>query len=1266
LKRLIIPGVILAAVLALFQWGNRILENTLDAELPGLLTRQLGIQVTIEPVKTRIPKLAVQTPKLVMGDPANPALVATGVNISLDWSDLLHGEIRLRRGTGSALMVNPSLWPGNNDPWPTDYSFIEPYLPDYLSLESARYIDAKGGAHTFTQPRWQRKSPVAQLQWQDDRDGQAVNINVVLHSLPNLLQLARLQLEATASAQDKDSGEITTTVDIRPGSSSGYALKVTATADTMTASFKSGNSTAWALPVQSSTSIEALDVGKLIALVGEFRGDSEANTQSWLETALPGLDWPEHKGQVSITEIHWKDEVALHNNIEFTTSSQGISFPSIASTGPGGILKATGGIASSSKGWQVNATANITPTKSGQGLASAYLESNWLWREGSTTIHGQGDTWGALLNSLTGDIALAFNHRGAVNTPVSITATLDNRAGELALENLEIKLAEGRISGWATLAGKDQKRLNGKIKAEQVDANFLIPDTDPRTPAGLPVPEFLNAMPQVEVDMQLDVNAFTAGGVLVSKAAIAIARTPDKGSITVHAIGTSGGVIDLNLDAAMFPDKPSQVTLDAKFASFDFARLFQKSSGFIDTRTSGTLNFSSQGEGPTQIFKAMRGAAKLDIELRQDGDWARAAKSQEQLAVSGDASLVMSQARITGLQITSLVADSVVQNLTGTVSMVDGRKPWLEADMTSSGLDLPNLRNFQPPSTTGEADSDPLKLLKDLGDARLGLKVDALTLESVTLTNAIVQVSTAPDSVTIDQLDFSLDSGLLTSKGSINWEKNKAAFSLDAKVKGLDIEKFLADLPTASAPLSGNITLSSKGSTLDSMLASLSGHINLNATSGTGSPQSSPGGKLGQIQMTASRTADGMRAEIHRFQWQGTDLSGSVQYHETTPPLVEVEIGGGSLSILPFEEDGTQPVKRKNKDKKDDASAIESTAEAGASMLGNVVTAPLKIFFGPREANPGNKLFSSTPMSFDWMKNNRFTLKGKLDTFTSRRASANNLQFSANLTNGVLALDASAGTLNKGSASVKVNLNASKVPATLALNGTFRNLRGQLIKADFPRSGSFNMTSQGQSEAELAANATGLVYLELGPGPIDYKNISLLTANVATNAFETLIPGIEKTQPKLDCAVTLAVFKEGIGSTPYGYAALTQEANLVGQVHLNLKKELLHMSFSSSNRNGVGLSVSSVFSNTVEIEGPLTDPEIVPNATGLLWRGWAAVMTSGLSVVGGSLVKRALASDDPCKSVQKHIHKKFCGTPKATGASTMICPANSPTTAAVR
>ena len=144
MKRLIIPGLVLLALLALFQWGNSILEHTLDTELPKLLTRELGIPVTLAPTRTRITTLTVQSPKLIMGEPANPALVATGVTVSLDWADLLSGEIRLRRAGGDTLMVKPSLWPGNDDPWPADYRFLDPYLPDQLELDSASYVDADG------------------------------------------------------------------------------------------------------------------------------------------------------------------------------------------------------------------------------------------------------------------------------------------------------------------------------------------------------------------------------------------------------------------------------------------------------------------------------------------------------------------------------------------------------------------------------------------------------------------------------------------------------------------------------------------------------------------------------------------------------------------------------------------------------------------------------------------------------------------------------------------------------------------------------------------------------------------------------------------------------------------------------------------------------------------------------------------------------------------------------------------------------------------
>lgn len=1227
MKRLIIPGLALLAIAALGMWGNRILEHTLDAELPKLLSRELGIPVSLGPTKTRITTLTVRSPRLVMGDPASPALVANRVSVSLNWSDLLHGEIRLRRATGTTLIVNPSLWPGNDDPWPTDYRFLDPYLPDYIALDSARYIGEDDHGYTFIQPEWRRKSPGASLSWRDDRDGQAADITVGLNSLDDLLRLARLSLQITSVATGKDHSTVAMALEMQPGKQSGYSLTARIEGAGMTAGVVTGNTSAWELPDQSSTSIKLLDIGKLQALVESYGSDTKsASPEEMLALPLPRLSLPEHKGHVTIDEIRWQDEVSTNSVFDFITGAEGVSIPALSSEGPEGVLHGQLSISSSDSGWLLGLEAELAAAETGQSLAAPYLDADWFWREGSGKVKGQGKTWGALLNSLQGDIALSGSHHGAVETPIAITARLDNRPGEFALDMIDVKLAKGRITGSAALSGDEQKRLTGKIRAEQLNLDFLLPESGPAAARGIEVPTYLEFLPGVDLDWQLDIIALTVSQFNIPRTSITYARTPEKATLTAHAKGDDESTLELQLAASMFPDKPSEVTLRSDFSRFSIARLFQQAPVILDSRTSGTISFSGRGHGVEQIFKAMRGKADLSIDHRPDNDWKRPPTPEELLRVTGDAVLVIDNKMITGLQISELAIDSPLQNLSGSVSIVEGRKPWLEADLTSDSLDLASLAKFKPQGAADGSPSDSLDSLRKLAEGRITFNAKSVLVANVPLSKVALQVSTAPNSIKIEQLDFSVEQGRLTSEGGISWLTDKAALALDARVDDISLDKLLADAPSAaSAPLSGTVSLRSTGDTVSSLLADLTGDIRLTTSPGSGSVAS---GARGQVEMTARQTANGMHAVIHRFLWEDTDLSGSVLYRDTTPPLLEVEISGGSLSLLSWEAGDTKPE-------------------------GDVVVAPLRPVSGPREAEPGKKLFSTTPLPLDWLNKYQARVKGRLDKLTSREATASDLTFSGSLISGELTVEASAGTLNGVSASGKFNLDTAQSPAALALSGTFKDLQGGLIKASFfPRSGYFNVTSRGSSQAEVAGNVNGLVYLELGAGPLDYSKMVLLTADVATSFFETLIPGVDKEPPQLECGVTLGVFKDGIGNTPYGYAVRTDQANLVGQIEIDLKKELLHMNFSSSSRKGVGISVGDVYSHTVEVEGPLTNPEIIPNATGLL----AAVLTAGLSIVSESVLKRALSSENPCVSVQKHIRENFCGTGDPATASPMVCP----------
>jgi hypothetical protein len=48
-------------------------------------------------------------------------------------------------------------------------------------------------------------------------------------------------------------------------------------------------------------------------------------------------------------------------------------------------------------------------------------------------------------------------------------------------------------------------------------------------------------------------------------------------------------------------------------------------------------------------------------------------------------------------------------------------------------------------------------------------------------------------------------------------------------------------------------------------------------------------------------------------------------------------------------------------------------------------------------------------------------------------------------------------------------------------------------------------------------------------------------------------------------------------------------------------------------------------------------------------------MTAGLSVVGESVLKRAMAADNPCNSIRQDIRNQVCGTDHPLARSPLVC-----------
>ena len=126
--------------------GNPLAGRILDAKLGPLLAENLGLPVQLAPIRAHLLRLTAESDTLIMGDKGDPAVVATNVEVSLVLSALLRGEIRLQHANADDVMIRPSRWPSSSGPAPTDYRFLDQWLPADLQAATGRYVSAAGEA----------------------------------------------------------------------------------------------------------------------------------------------------------------------------------------------------------------------------------------------------------------------------------------------------------------------------------------------------------------------------------------------------------------------------------------------------------------------------------------------------------------------------------------------------------------------------------------------------------------------------------------------------------------------------------------------------------------------------------------------------------------------------------------------------------------------------------------------------------------------------------------------------------------------------------------------------------------------------------------------------------------------------------------------------------------------------------------------------------------------------------------------------------------
>ncbi|MCX2979848.1 hypothetical protein EYC98_03110 [Halieaceae bacterium IMCC14734] len=1248
LKRFLIIGSSLFLLIVLIASAQRIVGGILDYELAGRLTPILGLPVSIEKIDVDLIGFNASTARVLLGDPKDPLIDATAVRVGLSWAKLLRGEIRLIEVAVDDLSVKPSRWQ-QQDTSPDAYQFLEPWLPNRLDLAQGRYVTADDKAWPIMQVGWRRQPDGgASLYWTSPRPGGDLRIEADITSLPALLQLTDIEgrLKLLPQVMGVDGADIG--FSLAPVPEQGYAVKASGRLAKMQVQLSAFSDTPWEVPQRSVTKVERLDPEPLQQFYAFLMGTGEASSlEEKLLKPVPQLALPRHQAILEISSLTISGDALTDNRVIFSSGESGLQVESAISHGPGGVLNWSGGLHNLDQGLSLELEARLTASEDGKGLLPSRLNAQWLWQEGTASVSGRGSSWGALVDDLEGAFALAGFHLGETRTPLLFKAQLDRSPKSLVLQPLQLEVGSAAIFGRLEFAGGGDRRLHTTLRGGGLDLSFMFNPSDDDTQVGVAMPAFLLRYPGVDLNWDIELEAIKIPIADLAGSSIKVVRDAAGGKLEAELQGHTGGELDMLLSWENQPAQPIQVKLDILLRNLNLDRTFGQDGYGLDSRTNGSLEFTSTGEGLEDIFTAMRGSADLSVKLLPENGWSRNEATDSEIGLAGHASLILGSSRIIGVKISELRIASLSQDVTGDISMQANRTPWLIAGLRSSQLDLGPVIDSLPAS---DPQSDPLDFLRELGASRISLDAGKVTYGGIEVHDLAMTIDAERDAFRVSKLDFDYEGAQVSSQAQLDWHAEETALNASADFKGLVLEGLLQPNPDLPNPLlQGGLKIASHGRSLTDLVNDL--QVQLRLESAANKRQQLDERRYVEADIT--RRADGVDVNLGAFVWAGSDLRGELSYTRGDPAEIDLNLVAGTLNLEPWESVVKVPAEPPAQ-----LSLLQEATRATTEAVRELLSAPYRQLNSSdaKGMASGTTVFRPDPYDLSLLSRFNVKLYGSLEHIRSQAGTARDVTYAANLRDGTLSFDAGVGALNGGEALLEVRYAGVQHPPQASLLARFKDVYKTGAKQSYPQSGYFELRSEGDNAAALAANLDGLVYLELGQGPFNFGRIGFLTADVAGSLVKGLIPSAKHRAPKLNCAITLGTFKDGVGITPYGYAARTRSANLLGKMEVDLGREQIKASFRSRSREGMGISIGNAFSNTVSVQGPLSHPQIVPNTGSLLFRSWAAYMTVGMSILGESMYNRVLASADPCEAIRVKIRENICVSEQPIASSPLVCP----------
>jgi hypothetical protein len=180
----------------------------------------------------------------------------------------------------------------------------------------------------------------------------------------------------------------------------------------------------------------------------------------------------------------------------------------------------------------------------------------------------------------------------------------------------------------------------------------------------------------------------------------------------------------------------------------------------------------------------------------------------------------------------------------------------------------------------------------------------------------------------------------------------------------------------------------------------------------------------------------------------------------------------------------------------------------------------------------------------------------------------------------------------------------------------------------------------GTTRHEVAKSLDGTIRMYWGSGLYATQGMRFLFSDFLTELLMLLNPGAKTGQySQLECAVLGADVTSGI-VTLKPILVHDKTSTIVSEGVINLDTESLDLVFSSSPRQGLGLSAGTLINSLIKVGGTLSSPAVEIDPGNAVIKGGTAIATVGISVLAKSFSDRFMSSKDPCGDARKKLEEQ--------------------------